>query len=243
MLKPMGNLQAFEKPGQPNRPLVVMLHGYGANAYDLVPLSNELPIASDWRWVFPQGPLPIELGGFGAFEGRAWFPIDVGSYEKALREGRGEEWMNRTPQGLSAARKALLGLIYELKIDSRNLILGGFSQGAMLAVDVAIHLENPPKGLLLFSGAPVDRTNWSKRAQALGRQEAQTGPQSISFFQSHGEQDQVLPFASGQALNNLLLSWGFTGTFLPFRGGHEIPRGALREANQFLAALRLNHFR
>lgn len=67
------------------------------------------------------------------------------------------------PPGLDDARSFGLRLITEqlaeLKLEKENLVLAGFSQGAMLSSELAIHL---PKlgGLVLWSGVGVAMQRW-----------------------------------------------------------------------------------
>jgi predicted esterase len=58
-------------------------------------------------------------------------------------------------QGLDEARKAVLAMVEQVQRDTglplSRLILAGFSQGAMLATDVALHLPESPAALCIFS--------------------------------------------------------------------------------------------
>jgi predicted esterase len=58
-------------------------------------------------------------------------------------------------QGLDEARKAVLAMVEQVQRDTglplSRFILAGFSQGAMLATDVALHLPESPAALCIFS--------------------------------------------------------------------------------------------
>ena len=50
-------------------PVVMLLHGFGAPGDDLVPLADVIEAPRGTRWLFPEGPLPLNMG-FG--DSRAW---------------------------------------------------------------------------------------------------------------------------------------------------------------------------
>jgi phospholipase/carboxylesterase len=95
-----------------------------------------------------------------------------------------------------------------------RFVLGGFSQGAMLATDVALRLKKPPAALCVLSGALIVEEEWQPLAAERG---------SLRVLQSHGHYDSILPFPMGEALRDLLTRSGLAVDFLPFAGDHEIP--------------------
>ncbi len=105
------------------------------------------------------------------------------------------------------------------------MILGGFSQGAMLATDVALRLEEAPAGLIIWSGTLISEPEWRKRAPAR---------RGLGVFQSHGRQDPLLPFLRAVALRDLLIEAGLEVDFLAFDGEHTIPLEALERTADFL---------
>ncbi|MGE0762339.1 MAG: alpha/beta hydrolase [Bdellovibrionales bacterium] len=224
-LRKIGALQALDFP-QEGRPTVLMLHGYGADAYDLASLREELTGAGPLRWVFAQGPREVEIGP--GYWGRAWFPIDMAAHEQALMSGKEISYADRRPSGVTEARDQVLSHIKALGVAPEQMLLGGFSQGAMLAVEVALSLPKPPKGLILLSGTLADQNGLRQRAPAL---------KGLKFFQSHGERDPVLPFSGALALHEELLKAGWDGPLSAFGGGHEIPRPVVRDLNHFLRTI------
>jgi phospholipase/carboxylesterase len=106
-------------------------------------------------------------------------------------------------------------------------VLGGFSQGAMLACDVALRSARAPAGLVLFSGAPVDVPSWRQLAPAR---------KGLPVLMSHGRSDPILPFAGGEYLRDLLREAGLSVDFIEWNGGHGIPDGVLERLGPFLAA-------
>jgi phospholipase/carboxylesterase len=205
-----GGLDAWvlEPEGQGARPElnVLLCHGYGAPGDDLVPLAPELAeqdaeIALRVRWIFPEAPLSLEQ--MGNPWGRAWWHLDM---ERLL-----------APEGLAKARRMMRALLEEVSartnVPFSRTVLGGFSQGGMLATDLALRLEEPPAGLVILSGTLLSRPEW---AQLIARRTA------IPVFQSHGRLDPLLPFDVAEKLRRLFEDAGANVTFVPFQGQHTI---------------------
>lgn len=208
-----GNLDAIEIPGSaPDALVVVCLHGYGADMRDLAPLAQELGTKRPITWIFPDAPEVLEWGG------RAWFPIDVAAFEEAQRTGAPRDLSLREPPGLEWAREELQRFIAALGVPWERLVLMGFSQGAMLAVDLALRAEASPAGVAILSGTLVDKTKTAELAPAK---------KGLAFFQSHGSVDPILGFAQARALEKVLVEAGWKGQLRRFEGGHAIPQETL----------------
>lgn len=207
-------------------PMVVLLHGFGAGGDDLVAVAGELAAPQGTRWAFPAGP--IEMPPIYG-DARAWWMIDLARMERELAGGRAADRAAEVPEGLATARAAVLAFLDALARDHRRrdqtTVLGGFSQGAMLTVDVALHGAAPLAGLVVWSGTLLAEAEWRPRAAALaGRR----------VIQSHGTQDGLLSFAGAQKLSAFLTEAGAVGELLAFPGGHEIPSPVLRKTGEFL---------
>ena len=208
-------------------PMVVLLHGFGAGGEDLVDLAEYVDAPADTRWVFPAAPLALG-GPYG--EGRAWWMIDLDRIAREQAGGRPVDRSAELPDGLDAARAAMLGVLDALardhgRVDART-VLGGFSQGAMLTVDVALHAPGRLAGLALLSGTLIAAPVWQGRAEALA---------GVTVLQSHGTRDALLPFAGAERLRDFLLGAGAVVGFLPFPGGHELPPPVLEAVSDLLA--------
>jgi phospholipase/carboxylesterase len=205
---------------------VVLLHGFGAPGDDLVSLAEVLDAPST-RFVFPEAP--IELGGLYG-DSRAWWLLDLAQLEDDLRAGRPRDRSGDVPEGLPGAREHIGRLLDQLQaryaVTPDRLVLGGFSQGAMLALDVALH-RPPPSGLILMSGTLIAEAEWAPRMTAVN---------AMPILMSHGRTDGLLPFAVAETLRDRLRAAGAVVDWQPFVGGHEIPLVVLRAAKQFLAS-------
>lgn len=204
-----------DREGGGDGPVVVLMHGFGAPGEDLVPLWRVIPAARDVRWVFPEAPL--ELGPmYGA--GRAWWHIDIAKLEAAISSGETREMAEEEPEGLQEAREQVIALLDEVErrfgVGGERIVLGGFSQGAMLACDVMLRTERPLAGLAMMSGTLLAAQQWAPRMAAR---------RGTHALMSHGTMDPLLPFAASEKLRDLLVEAGWNVDFVPFRDGHTIP--------------------
>ncbi|MCM2304465.1 MAG: alpha/beta fold hydrolase [Elusimicrobia bacterium] len=208
-----GNLDAIEVPNSDPKALaVICLHGYGADMRDLAPLADELATKRPITWFFPDAPETLDWGG------RAWFPIDVAAFEEAQRTGTPRDLSLREPPGMEWAREELQRFVAELEVPWDRIVLMGFSQGAMLAVDLALRAETAPAGVVILSGTLVDKAKTAELAPAK---------KGMPFFQSHGSVDPILGFAQARALEKVLVEAGWRGQLRRFEGGHAIPAEVL----------------
>jgi len=202
-------------------PTVVLLHGFGAPGDDLVPLAEVLDAPAGTRFVFPAAPLELQMG-WG--DSRAWWMIDMAALEEALMEGRERDLSKQVPEGLSEAREQLVRFLGELA-PAGKLVLGGFSQGAMLSCDVALRSDRPLAGLVMMSGTYLAEDEWGPLMQRRA---------GLRVFQSHGSRDPLLPYANAERLKHDLGKSGARVDWVSFRGGHEIPRDVLIGVSKFL---------
>lgn len=210
--------------GQGAKTTVVLLHGFGAPGDDLVSLAEV--IDAPVRFVFPEAPL--ELGGLYG-DSRAWWMLDLARLEDELRRGIPRDRRDEVPDGLPAARTQLLRVLeqVESRLPSERLVLGGFSQGAMLSLDVALHRETPPAGLILMSGTLLASSVWEPRLPKLA---------GVPVLQSHGRADGLLPFSIAEVLRDKLVAAGARVEWHDFVGGHEIPMAVLAAAGRFVSS-------
>lgn len=205
---------------------VMLLHGFGASGDDLAPLADYLDRNQEWNWIFPEAILEVPTSPHTT--GRAWFPIRMAEIEAAAMRGETVDFADVLPQGMKNAEARIISLIEKLRIEPRNLVLGGFSQGAMMAVQVAITLKEDLRGLVLFSGTFINRNEWVEKLSAK---------RHIPYIQSHGKNDPILGFDHAVRLNSQLKESGLKGDFLEFSGGHEIPLPIIQKAANFLTGL------
>ncbi len=202
---------------------VVLLHGFGAAGDDLVDLAQVLQAPPGSRFAFPAAPLEM-AGVFG--ESRAWWMIDISSFERPVPQDRS----NEVPEGIAFARQQVTGVLEELVEQGAGpIVLGGFSQGAMLSLDTFLHLEGKVAahiaGLVLMSGTPINGPAWTPRMSKV---------KDLPVLVSHGRRDPQLSVSAAQALADRLRAAGAHVDWVEFDGGHEIPPPVLAGVNRVL---------
>ena len=198
-------LDSIER-GDGDGPLLVMLHGYGSRPEDLASFADRSDLPRGTRMSFPRAPEAVHppLG----LEGRSmWW-----RFTDDLSDLRGV----RLP-GLPAARERVRAFLDDrqarLGIASDRIVLGGFSQGAILALDVALHDDRPLAGIALLSATLVDE------AEVIARVRTRRG---LPTYVSHGTRDTVLPYERTLDLVARLREGGLDVRFTTFDGGHEV---------------------
>ena len=196
--EPTPGLQVHEV-GEGRR-VLVLLHGYGAAGDDLVPLGRRLAREAGFKVVLPEAP--IDLGG-----GRAWF------------NRRGDQ----IPEEVRRARGQLASLVAALRTQADVLVVGGFSQGAMMSADLALETDEL-EGVILFSGATLPFWSSARRP-------------GLPVLVTHGFADRVLPIEDGRALEQAMRATGAEVRMVTFEGGHAIPEVAIRAAIEHLSGM------
>ena len=218
-----GGSKGLFKPGPSRGDCVVLLHGFGADADDLAPLGEYLKSGSKFSWFFPQGLMSVPIGPM--MSGRAWFQIDIAALDRAIAQGEHRLMAPTRPKGLDAAVQAVTKSLLDLRKEGFNIILGGFSQGAMVATDLFLQGQVPIKKLVILSGTLLDQDQWRQKISIRD---------SIPIFWSHGKSDPILPFSAADELRQIFEQHNFSVTEQPFSGGHEIPERVLKELDHFL---------
>ncbi len=194
---------------------VVLLHGFGADADDLAPLADLFDPQREYRWLFPQAPYRVTLFGPSS---RAWFPrteaeiaaAATGVYFQRLRE--------RDPETLRDAGREVAAFCRELDLAPEKTVLGGFSQGAVVALEATLadgFSPFSPAALTVLSGALIAERRW--------REQLPNAVAGVPVLQSHGSADEILTLSEATALSELLIEGGARVEFHRFEGGHSIP--------------------
>ncbi|MEP7041531.1 MAG: hypothetical protein ABI843_00625 [Dokdonella sp.] len=198
--------------------IVVFLHGRSMQATDVAPFAHSLGVPA-W-YLFPDAPL------LATPDGRCWWPRDVETHARATAAGLLDRAAT-DPPGRAEARARLDAFCAELPAD-RRLVLVGFSQGGMLAMDAVLH-GTRVDALALLSSSRIAFDDWQPRLARLS---------GLPILIAHGRADAELAFAAGEGLRDAAVAGAACVSWLPFEGGHEIPllvwralRGFLRESS------------
>ena len=214
--------------GADGPPTLVLLHGYGSSAERWMPFTQTIQWPATGRFVFPLGPERTGLPG-ASIDARAWFPLDLASH---IPPGKSIPDLSATRLvGLKSAASLVEEVLRYRKVVPRGpLVLGGFSQGAMVASEVAFRTKVPLSALIVLSGTLVDEPSWENHFRER---------QNLPVFIAHGRTDTVLPFDLALRFRQKLQDSGISVTWVPFDGGHEIPAVVVVALNDFLDKLQL----
>lgn len=204
--------------------VVVLMHGFGVPGNDLVLLPRHIDAPAGTRFVFPEAP--IRLGGnYG--EGRAWWPIDMERLQEMAMRGQPRDQSESVPPGMSEANAKVEAMLDELGVllGPSKLVLGGFSQGSMLACDVALRSSRKLAALVVLSGTALAAKEWDPRMPAR---------RGLPVLMSHGDADPLLAMAQAELLRDKLVRAGLEVRWVPFRGGHGVPPEALAAVGKLL---------
>jgi phospholipase/carboxylesterase len=198
-------LRAVELPGERERSrTLVLLHGFGADEHDLLPIARELD--PSLHAISLQAPIALEYGG------RAWYRIE------------------QTPQGIAfdpgevaRGEDAALEGIEEIAAAHPRPILCGFSQGAGMALGVALRKPQLAAGVLALSAVPPRL--------------APSSSEGLRVFLAHGTEDPLLPIEVARATRDLLVRLGADVTFREYAMPHMVSAEELADAREWLKAL------
>jgi len=153
-------------------PLVVLMHGRGADRFDLLGLAPLL--APGAVVVCPEAPWPGAPWGYGP--GWAWYRF----LGRNLPE----------PESFAASQEALGELLAHLRAELPQargpLVLGGFSQGGVMAMAYALRNPGAVPWVMNFSGFLADHPSVRATPETVG---------GTRFFWGHGTFDMSIPFA------------------------------------------------
>lgn len=164
--------------------LVIFLHGVGSNGEDLAALGRHwAPLLPDVIFSAPDAPFPFTHGA-----GFQWF-----SLEGVTPENR--------PARVRAARAAFDATLeailaqHDLRDSREKVVLVGFSQGSIMALDALATGRYPLAGVVAFSGR-------------LAVDEALTASVQTPVLLIHGHADEVIPWRESESAAQRLKAAG-----------------------------------
>jgi phospholipase/carboxylesterase len=174
-------------------PVLVLLHGLGANEQDLLGLAPELD--PRFELVALRAPNEVGPGRYGWFQTR--FTPQGPVHDVA---------------GAEAARGRVVEALKVLRQRTDRLYVLGFSQGAILSLSIVLTEPGLVDGVIAISGRTLDEV--SARSTVHGG-----GPKILVM---HGTRDTVLPWSNAVATRAALEAHGLTFQLEAYDAGHEI---------------------
>ena len=200
---------AYVPEGEGPFPTIIAVHGWGANAMDLLGLAPILH-RGEALVLCPQGPYALADPQSRMVVGFGWFPLAAGRppdpLEFAKACGLLEEWIDEAAK--------------QYPIDRNHVVLLGFSQGGVMAYELFLRDPTRYAGLAALS-------TWfpPEIAEKATANEALKGRPVLVL---HGTSDPMVPVERAQESRDALLPLGVSVTYREFEMGHEISPDALR---------------
>jgi len=161
---------------------VIWLHGLGADGNDFAPLFREAALPRT-RVVLPHAPVqPVTVNGGMAM--RAWYDIQSPDVQQ-------DPDLDGIRESAKRVTAVLAGLEAE-GIAAGRIVLGGFSQGGVMALWAGLGFPRPLAGIAALSGYLPAEPPLAEAQQAT------------PLFMAHGRQDSLIPFALGEAARDHL---------------------------------------
>ncbi len=178
----------------------VFLHGLGGNADNMKNICNNIQTSPKTAFVFLNGPFQARNPG-----GRAWM----------LKRGDFEKSRSKVLTVLKSVRAAYPKL---------EIILGGYSQGAILSSNLISEAPGLVSAVILIS--PSGNVRYEPREDVIDKP---------LVFLTHGRDDRVLPFQGSETLHQKLTEKGYEVDWFPYEGGHAPVLEIFPRLNKFLA--------
>lgn len=161
---------------------VVLLHGHAMTPEALAPFAHSLGV--DGEFFVPEGPIDALPSG------RAWWPMDQERRSAMLVAGP-RDLSDESPAGVDGARAQLLRFLRAIRAERVDapLVVVGFSQGGMLAVDLLLRDGVAMDALAVLSSSRITAGDWEARLEPL---------RGMPVLVSHGERDEELSLQAGE---------------------------------------------
>ena len=166
---------------EPTQQVVIWMHGLGADGNDFVPIVEELdfPKKPATRFIFPHAPvMPVSING--GMMMRAWYDILQADLTRRV-----------DMEGIMASVERIAHLLAsenQKGIPVENIVLAGFSQGGVIALQTALHLNLQLAGVMALS-------------TYLPLRDSIDNHHKQNIFLAHGVDDGVVPY--NEALSSL----------------------------------------
>ncbi len=203
------------EPSGPHRSTIIWLHGLGADGHDFEPVATELrlPESLGVRFVLPHAPrCAVTING--GYLMPAWYDIATPDLSLAPDEA-----------GICASRGAVMQLVEReiaAGIAPERIILAGFSQGSVIALETAVWHQDRVGGAICLSG------------YVASPQSLPSAIRAFPLFLAHGTQDTVVPYALGLAARRTLEAKGYAVDWHSYPMPHSVSWEEITDIRKWL---------
>ncbi len=201
---------------------VIWLHGLGADGHDFIGLIPELQLPADKgiRFIFPHAPIRAVTLNNG-YEMRAWY--DLLSLERGKTAKEADvlttvDWITQ-----------LINEEIASGIASKNIVLAGFSQGGVIALQTGLRYPQQLAGIIALSTyLPFAEKTLEQLTDAQ---------RNIPIFAAHGINDNVIPLLSWDTYVPELKQAGLTVEAHSYPMEHSLCPQEIIDLSQWLRAV------
>jgi phospholipase/carboxylesterase len=181
-------------------PLLILLHGYGSNEEDLFSFATELP--DDCYVISVRAPYDLQPYG------HAWYAIHFDADENKFSDNA------QAKESVELIASFIDEIVKQYAIDTKNVTLIGFSQGAILSYATALtYPEKIAKVVALSGYFNQDILPEVIDTKAISH---------LKFFVSHGSVDQVIPVEWARKAKPALENLGLEVAYHEYPIGHGV---------------------
>jgi len=206
-------------PNSKAKATVIWLHGLGDSGNGFAPIVPDLKLPDELgiRFVFPHAPMrPVTINN--GMSMRAWY--DITSLD----------FTNRADiQGVKESSAFVADLIEKeiaQGIPANKIVLAGFSQGGVIALNLGTRYEKTLAGVMSMSSYMSEPEKLSD--------EAHTANKNTPVFVAHGTYDDVVPIFMGNAAFKVLESNGYQATWHEYAMQHNVCMQQLNDISNWL---------
>ena len=203
----------YEPAGEGPFPTIFAMHGWGSNAFDLHGIA---PFIAAGRFLVlcPQGPHDVQIG---AISGYGWYDTKPGAKPD-------EE---KVDAAIATLRTFINDASGRYPVDRNRIVLVGFSQGGMMAYNLAMRWPDKFAALVGISTAFPD--------YLFERATNRAAIAKLPTMVQHGRADEMLEMSRARKSVELLRELGAPVTFREYACGHEVCADGVRDLSAFLA--------
>ena len=194
---------------------VIWLHGLGADAHDFEPIVPLLNLNQPLKFVFPNAPVrPVTINA--GMEMRAWYDIDPGA------PLAGEADIEESAAAIEALVEAEIGA----GVPPEKIVLAGFSQGGVIALQVGLRAQKRFAGIMALSTYVHDHEHLAEKVSFASI--------DTPIFMAHGLADPMIPIARAVTSREALTALNYQVEWHEYGMGHQVCPGEIEHIAAWL---------